>query len=211
MSDADDDPGLDAAYALKTPDDSRRLYARWAGTYDDDFAGAQDYRLPDAVARAYVAAGGEGPVLDVGAGTGLLGRYLADAGIGPVDGTDISPEMLAVAAGKRVYRRLFEGDVTGRLEVADATYAGVTSSGTFTCGHVGPEAIHELLRLAAPGALFVLSVNAAHWGPAGFAATFAALGDRIEGLELPAVPIYGDGGDPAHRDDRALLATFRKA
>ena len=119
--------------------------------------------------------------------------------------------MLAVAAGKRVYRRLFEGDVTGRLEVADGAYAGVTSSGTFTCGHVGPEAIHELLRLAAPGALFVLSVNAAHWGPAGFAATFAALGDRIEGLELPAVPIYGDGGDPAHRDDRALLATFRKA
>lgn len=206
-----DDPGLDAAYALRTPEDSRRLYARWADSYDTGFAEAMDYLLPGEVARAYASAGGSGPVLDVGAGTGLLGLHLAKAGIGPVDGTDIAPEMLARAAEKRVYRSLFEGDVTARLPVAEGAYAGLVSSGTFTCGHVGPEAIHELLRVAAPGALLVLSVNAAHWGPAGFAATFAALGPAIRDLSLPEVPIYGPRADPAHRGDRALLATFRKA
>jgi predicted TPR repeat methyltransferase len=210
MSDTED-PGLGAAYALETPDDSRRLYASWAKTYDTGFADAMDYRLPGAVARAFAAAGGRGPVLDIGAGTGLLGADLAGLGIGPIDGTDISPEMLAAAARKGHYRHLFEGDVTARLDVAGESYAGIVSSGTFTCGHVGPEAIHELLRIAAPGALFVLSVNAAHWGPAGFAETFEGLGTAIRGLALPEVPIYGPGADPAHRSDRAVLATFRRA
>ena len=205
------DTGLEAAYSLKTPEDSRRLYARWAESYDSAFAGAMDYLLPGHVARAFVAAGGGGPVLDIGAGTGLVGLHLAAAGAGPLDGTDISPEMLARAAEKRVYRSLFEGDVTARLPVADGAYRGLVSSGTFTCGHVGPGAIAELLRVAAPGALFVLSVNAAHWGPAGFAETFAALGGAIRDLALPEVPIYGPAADPAHRGDRALLATFRKA
>ena len=206
-----EDTGLSAAYALRTPEDSRRLYARWADSYDTGFAEAMDYLLPGHVARAFAAAGGAGPVLDIGAGTGLVGRHLAAARLGPVDGTDISAEMLARAAEKRVYRRLFEGDVTARLDVPDDTYAGVVSSGTFTCGHVGPAAIAELLRVAAPGALLVLSVNAAHWGPAGFAAIFAALAPRITGLSLPEVPIYGPAADAAHRGDRALLATFRKA
>lgn len=206
-----DDTGLSAAYALNTPDDSRRLYARWADSYDDGFATAMDYLLPGHVARAYAAAGGGGPVLDIGAGTGLVGLHLAAAGIGPRDGTDISPEMLARAAEKRVYRRLFEGDVTGRLDLPDAAYAGVVSSGTFTCGHVGPGALPELLRVAAPGALLVLSVNAAHWGPAGFATAFDALAPAIRDLALPEAAIYGPAADPAHRGDRALLATFRKA
>lgn len=203
-------PGLDAAYALRTPEDSRKLYADWAASYDTEFAGAMDYLLPAAVAEAFAREGGEGPVLDVGAGTGLSGLRLMSLSVGPVDGVDISPEMLTRAEEKRVYRRLFQGDVTGRLDVADATYSGIISSGTFTLGHVGPEALDELLRVAAPGALFVLSVNAAHFEAAGFAAKFRALQGVIAGLRLPEVPIYGPGADEDHRGDRAKLATFRK-
>ncbi|WP_343080311.1 class I SAM-dependent methyltransferase [Ostreiculturibacter nitratireducens] len=204
-------PGLDDAYALKSPEDSRKLYADWAASYDTEFAGAMDYLLPAAVAEAFAAEGGEGPVLDVGAGTGLAGLRLASLGVGVIDGVDISAEMLLKASEKRVYRRLFAGDVTGRLDAEDGTYRGILSSGTFTLGHVGPEAIDELLRVAAQGAIFVLSINAAHYEAAGFAAKFRALEGRIAGLSLPQVPIYGPRADPAHRADRAFLATFRKA
>lgn len=203
-------PSLDAAYGLKTPADSARLYADWAASYDTEFAGAMDYLLPAAVAEAFARDGGAGPVLDIGAGTGLAGARLASLGIGPVDGVDISAEMLDRAAEKHAYRRLFTGDVTARLDCADGTYAGVISSGTFTLGHVGPQALDEVLRLAAPGALIVLSVNAAHFQAAGFAAKFQALAGRIGPLALPEVPIYGPAADPAHRADRANLATFRK-
>ena len=55
----DETPDLNAAYALKTPDDSKRLYADWAGDYDADFAAREDYQLHIQTARAFVAAGGQ--------------------------------------------------------------------------------------------------------------------------------------------------------
>lgn len=156
-------PDLENAYDLKTTDDAKRLYADWAETYDQDFAADMDFVLPQRVAQAFADAGGAGPVLDFGTGTGLVGKALAKLGIGPVDGADLSPEMLAVARRKGVYRDLVEGDVLDGYTMPGAPYAGVVSSGTFTHGHVGPEAIDVLLTLAAPGAQFALSINGAHF------------------------------------------------
>lgn len=203
-------PGLDAAYALETPDDNRELYRDWAETYDSDFATQMDYRLPFRVAETYAAAGGDAPVLDVGAGTGLVAQRLAELGIGPVDATDISPEMLDVARAKGLYRDLFTADITARSDVPDSHYAGIISSGTFTLGHVGPDAIDELLRIAAPGALFALSINAAHWHSAGFAAKFAELEPQITGLSLVPVRIYGENAQGEHATDEGNIAVFRK-
>ena len=211
MADDKDSPGLDAAYALRTPDDSVRLYRDWAASYDDGFAVAMGYQLPEAVAAAFAAAGGGGPVLDVGAGTGLLAEALARRGIGPLDGIDISAEMLAAAQQKGVYRRLTRADLTRGLEIAGESYAGVVSSGTFTHGHVGPAAFDALLRVARSGAQFALSINAGVYRDGGFAAKLAALGPAISGLRLEEVAIYGTAADPAHRDDRALVALFVKA
>jgi len=199
---------LDAAYALQTPDDNRRLYAGWAASYDADFAQRAGYRLPEAVAAAFAGEKGTGPVLDVGAGTGLVAERLAARGLGLVDGTDISPEMLEVARAKHHYRNLILGDVLEGLPVADGAYAGVVSAGTFTLGHLGPAALPELVRVAAPGALFALSINAAHFAAEGFGPALAAL--PITGLRLDDVPIY-EGGDGAHGADRAFIALFRKA
>ena len=42
--------GLDEAYAISTPEDSRRLYARWAATYDADFVERERYVYPRTVA-----------------------------------------------------------------------------------------------------------------------------------------------------------------
>ena len=205
------DPDLDAAYALKTPDDSRKLYARWAATYDADFAQASDYVVPQHVAAQFAAAGGAGPVLDVGAGTGLCAQALVDLKIGPVDATDISPEMLDRARSKDVYRYVFTADVTARLPVADGTYAGVVSSGTFTNGHVGPEALDELLRVTQAGGLLALSINAAHFEAKGFAAKLNALQGHISDLRLPEVRLYGPEATGAHKDDTGYVALFRKA
>ncbi|MBI1220921.1 MAG: methyltransferase domain-containing protein [Rhodobacteraceae bacterium] len=205
------DPDLDAAYRLQTPEDSVRLYRDWSQSYDAGFAQAQGYLLPAAVADAFAEAGGAAPVLDVGAGTGLLAARLAEHGIGPIDALDISPEMLALAASKGVYRASHCLDLTQPLPLADASYVGVTSSGTFTFGHVGPAAFDELLRIAAPGALFALSIHTGVFEPAGFAAKLAELGGAIAGLMLTEVAIYGPDADTAHRDHRGLIARFRKA
>jgi predicted TPR repeat methyltransferase len=201
--------GLGDAYALDGPHAVRRLYAGWAQTYDADFAAGMDYRLPAEVARAFLAAGGTGPVLDVGAGTGLLGAALRGFGFaGAIDGVDLSPEMLALAARRGPYRALFAADVTQALP-QPGPWAGVVSSGTFTHGHLGPQPL-ALLAAAAPGALFALSVNAGVWDALGFPQALDSLGARD--LRLQEVPIYGPAAaarDPAHAADRALIAVFR--
>lgn len=203
-------PDLGEAYSLKTPEDSRRLYSDWARTYDSDFADRMDYQLPERVADAFVDAGGTGPALDVGAGTGLVGVRLSERKIEPVDGTDISQDMLEAARQKRVYRNVFTADITKRVDVSDGTYRGILSAGTFTLGHVGPDALDELFRIAAPGALFAISVNREHWESAGFAAKFFELEGQICNLRLPDVRIYGEGAKGDHASDIGKIAVFWK-
>lgn len=210
MAGSDDTPDLEAAYALKTPDDSKALYRDWAATYDETFAAAMGYAAPGRIAALFDRrwAGG-GRVLDVGCGTGLVAEELAAR---PVDGLDISAEMLAVAAQKGVYERLIEGDLTARLAIADDSYAGLISAGTFTHGHVGPGALDELVRIAAPEALFVFGVNAEVFRELDFGAKLDALesAGRICGAELVEGRIYEDAASHGVADDRFLATVFRK-
>ena len=204
-----DDPDLESAYALNSPDDAKRLYAQWAQTYDSDFGDAQGYLIPRDIVRIFKDAGGRGPVLDVGAGTGLVGEGLAAAGIGPVDALDLSPEMLQVAKAKDVYRGCIAADVTKPLDLSG--YHGVVSAGTFTLGHVGPEGILPLLDVAERGCLFAISVNAKHYQTAGFEAIFAGLGSKITNLTFEDTRIYTDKADLSHRYDMARIVQFTKA
>lgn len=204
------DPDLDDAYALQTPDDSRRLYAGWADSYDQSFAEAMDYRSPELVAKTYAERGGAGNVLDVGAGTGLGGVALRNAGIAPVHGFDISPDMLKVARGKQVYDKLILGDLTGRLDIPDQSFDGIVSAGTFTTGHVGPKAFDELLRIAKPGAQFVITIHEKHFVSQGFEDKFNSLSEQISGLMLPKVQVYGAAADGEHKADQVHLAQFQR-
>lgn len=203
------DPDLAGAYALETAEDAKRLYAAWADSYDHGFGQAQGYVLPREVVRVCVELGMAGPVLDVGAGTGLVGEGLAAAGIGPVDGMDLSPEMLEVARGKDIYRDLIAANVTQAMTLAP--YGGIVSAGTFTLGHVGPEGIATLLDAADPDCLFVISVNAEHYASAGFEAFFDRVARQITQFALQDVRIYTDKADLSHRNDMGRLVSFRKA
>lgn len=206
-----DTPNADIAYTLKTPEDSVRLYRQWAETYDETFAEATDYVLHLEVARHFVLIGGFGPVLDVGAGTGLCGAALRARGIGPVDGTDISPDMLKVAGDKDIYRHVFEGDLLVGLTLPEGLYQGAVSSGTFTHGHVGPQGIDTVLDSVRPGGWIVLAVNAQHYAAAGFAAKMDEIETRITDFSETEVPIYGPASAGARARDTSLLLSFRKA
>lgn len=203
-------PDLDSAYSLQTPADNRALYADWANSYDSSFAVKMEYQLPQRVAEIIDALDVSGRMLDVGAGTGLLAECLENRARFEIDALDISPQMLAVAMQKQLYQNAIEADLTQALPLKDGTYDAVVSSGTFTHGHVGPDALDALLRVAKEGACFVLAINAEHYGSKGFAAKFALLGPAIDQLHLHDVAIYGSGADPAHRHDRSIIASFRK-
>jgi ubiquinone/menaquinone biosynthesis C-methylase UbiE len=127
-----------------------------------------------------------------------------------MDAFDLSAEMLARAAEKGLYRNLIEGDLTKALPFDDESYAAVVSSGTFTHGHVGPEAFDELMRVARPGALFVLSIKTELFEAQGFKAKFQTLGAALRDFDLEEVPVYGAGADADHAGHTGLIASFRK-
>ena len=204
-------PDLEDAYALETPDDNRRLYRDWAESYDEEFAARRGYVYPRRVAETFLEHAGtdDAPVLDVGCGTGLVAEALDGR---TVDGLDISREMLDRAAQKGLYRDLIEADLTADLPIGDSAYGGVVSAGTFTHGHVGPEALAELMRVARPGALCVVGINSEHYESRGFDDELAALveGKAIGKVRRRSVRIYEDPGDEAHAEDEALIAWFRR-
>ena len=221
--DSDDEDMLTAAYALDGPDANRALYARWAATYEDGFVADTGYRYPEQVARVFaehcLPGIADGTVVDIGCGTGLAGLALALLRHVALDGVDISAEMLAVAGekavgGAPVYRRLVEGDLTARLPIADHHYDGALSSGTFTHGHLGPEALHEVVRLVRPGGRLALGVNAAHFTESGFAEVLDELAadGRITELRFVDVPVYDDTDlDDANRVGRVAVFTIGSA
>ena len=206
-----DDPDLDSAYALETPEDNLRLYRVWAESYDADFVDKTGFRFPELIAGEYVRQGGGWPCLDVGCGTGAVAALMPEGAV--LDGLDLSPDMLAVASRKGLYRELIEANLKEPLAIPDESYAGFVSSGTFTHGHVGAEAIPELVRILRPGGLAVHSVKTDLWFDLGFDEIYAALeSDGI--ITQPATReerIYAEGGAPeGHETDTGLVVTFRK-
>lgn len=206
------DKKLIAAYALETPADNKKLYAKWATTYESSFAVAGDYQLPKHVAETFAKSNIRHNILDVGAGTGLLGVLLKNAGFTEIDGIDISPQMLLEAKKKCCYRQLFEANLTRPLKfIPDKSYNGIVSSGTFTNGHLGPSVLDELLRVAQPNAVFSLSVNANHWQKNLFDEAFNKLAPKITDLTVENVRIYGGKASGPNKDDICHIVYFLKS
>ena len=209
--------GLDEAYSVKTPDDNRRLYAKWAATYESSFVDAKQYRYPKAIAEVFNdVLPPVNRVLDIGTGTGLTGMYVTRLRPAVViDGMDISPEMLAQAKlktredGSVVYRTLYERDLTVAVPNENAPYEALFSSGTFTHGHLGPECLRNLLPLLAHDGWLVVGVNNEHFESKGFAGeleSLVALG-AIQTPEILRIDVYEPGS--VHYGDQARVIVTR--
>jgi len=185
------------AYQFRLSAQHREYYDQWAPTYDEDFAQQEGYDYPGRIAAIYraLAVGQDVPVADVGCGTGLLGRALVGAVPGlQVDGFDISPAMLAVALATGAYRHGVEVDLASPASPLPGGYGAVVSVGTFTLGHLGPDALRTILALGRPSALFVIGVNGKHFADAGFASVLDGLRESalITAWQSTWVPIFGE-------------------
>ena len=110
-------------------------------------------------------------ILDIGCGTGLTGKALLECGDWVLHGLDVSREMLDQADEKGIYDELILADLNKPLAIADHTYAGAISSGTFTHGHVRADALCEISRVLRPGAPFAFTVHSEFWDKSGFPET----------------------------------------
>ena len=204
--------GYNDAYSLKTPEDSIKLYKRWAHTYDEDFAIYSNYLSPIKISSFFNkhARNTDTPILDVGAGTGLVGECLYKTGNKKIIGIDISSEMLGQAKSKKCYSSIVEGDVTKIIPFKNDYFGAVVSAGTFTHGHVGPDALDELLRITKPGGLFVLSINSKVFIKNGFQEKFSSIKNSISVPIFNEFKVHGNNKDEKFCEIKVFASIFRK-
>ena len=199
--------GLDAAYSVKTPEDNKNLYAKWAATYESDFVANQGYNHPKVIAELFNKELPEvKTVLDIGTGTGLVGLNLSN--LRPdlvIDGIDISPEMLAEAKKKNIYRNLYERDLTQEVKGTDAPYDALITIGTFTHGHLPPEALLNMFPLINEGGFFVIAVNEKHFHEHYFLQFL--LDQKVNMIHMDKVHVYDEKSE--HRDSMNVVMIFQ--
>ena len=156
---AEDGEFLRQVYDLVTQDDTDAYYSRWAASYDEELT-RQGYRTPkrcsDAL-RRFVAP--DAPVLDVGCGTGLSGRALADAGFTNLTGSDVNAEMLAMAEKAGIYRDSWVTDVDNPFPFSPGTYAAIAAVGVIGVGAAPASLLTRALDALATGGHLVFSYN----------------------------------------------------
>ena len=204
--------GYDDAYSLKTPEDSKKLYKKWAETYDEDFALNSNYLSPKKISNFFskYAKNTDTPILDVGSGTGLVGEFLYRTGNKNIIGIDISSEMLEQAKLKECYSSLMVADITKKIPLRSNSIGAVVSAGTFTHGHVGPDAFDELLRIAKPGGLFVLSINSKVFIKSGFQEKFLKIKNNISAPIFNKFNAHGEHNDKKFSEIKIFASIFRK-
>jgi predicted TPR repeat methyltransferase len=169
--DASADEMLKRAHSLKDEAETKTLYRDWAATYDKTMLDGLGYLPPFKAAKLLTlnVADKQARILDVGTGTGLVGKELSTLGFNNIDGIDYSAEMLSVANNIGVYGELLEADLNKALAIESETYDAIICIGTFTHGHVGADCLDELFRVLKPGGKFITAIRKDYWEPAGFA------------------------------------------
>lgn len=90
--------------------DVREGYGEWVQTYEQTVLDEMDLRLLDRLRTIDWSA--PKVILDLACGTGRVGAWLRVRCGATMDGVDLTPEMLAVAGGRAIYRTLRVADVT---------------------------------------------------------------------------------------------------
>jgi SAM-dependent methyltransferase len=196
---------LGAVYDAKGAAEVAALYDGWAGSYDAEMA-RYGYRHPSiglALLSRHLPRGAV-PLLDAGAGTGIIGEWLSIMGYPTVEALDISAGMLDVARQKNVYSAFHQLALGGPLPFANGYFAGVIAVGVFTTGHVGAEGLDELARICRTGGVIVLTVKTTLWD-SGFGARvaeFVKAGKLAVAEETP--PYVSMPGETGTLPSRAL-------
>lgn len=191
---------LGSAYQVRSTEETRDLYDRWAETYDVELAKENNYAQPRRCAEmlSRYLKDPDARILDVGCGTGLSGGALVEAGFRTMDGCDLSPGMLEKAKQTGLYGRLFEADLNQPpLDAPDAFFDAAVAVGVFSFGHVSPDALDEIVRVMKPGAMLIIGLNDHFYDEGSLTAKLIALsgagridrlaeehGEHIEGTGL---------------------------
>ena len=157
-------------YKLKTTEEIMKYYDEWGtdNKYDKDMI-EWDYTGPKETVDTFkkYANNKEIKIYDAGCGTGLVGVELKKNGYTNFDGVDLSEKLLDLVPNG-LYRNLSKADLNIPLNISDNKYDAILCVGTFTFGHVKPQALDEFIRIIKNKGLICFTINEGIYEEYGF-------------------------------------------
>lgn len=166
-------------------DELKDLYKNW-NDYENDvinLAGYVGHKVTTDTLLKYLK-NKQSKILDAGCGTGLVGQILYKNNYKNIVGVDFSQEMIDRALKKNVYQSLSLCDLTEKLEFEDGSFDAIICAGTFTCGHVGPKALNEMVRITKNEGYICFTVRKQEWEAAPYESIIQSLEDSKSWSEV---------------------------
>jgi len=176
-------------YSAKNSQELAERYDQWAKEYEQDLL-SENYTGPEpAVEELVKYVSKEAKILDVGAGTGLVGQLLHQRGYQNLEAMDLSAGMLSEARKKNLYKYLHQGVLGTALDFPSDTFDAIISVGTFTLGHAPSRGFDELIRITKPGGYIVFTIRPDYYENSDFK-------DKLPALEAAGSWQLVEQGEP---------------
>ena len=157
-------------HTLKKVEDVAAYYDEWAinNKYDKDME-AWNYTGPKETSETFnkYQKNKNIEIFDAGCGTGLVAIELKKMGYRNFYGADISQKLLDLAP-HGLYKSLERIDLNKKLIYEDDKFDSIFCVGTFTFGHVKPDALDEFIRITKKNGLICFTINVGVFKDYGF-------------------------------------------
>ena len=164
-------------YSSKGNKELEERYDQWAKDYDADLERDFAWQGPEVATEIFAKyVPGEARILDAGAGTGLVGIFLAEKGYRDIVAMDLSTGMLEEARKKNVYSEFHQMVMGETLGFPTDSFDSTISIGVLTVGHAPASSLDELVRVTRPGGYIVFSLRPDVYEGSGFK-------EKMTGLE----------------------------
>ncbi|KAL8561853.1 hypothetical protein ACOMHN_046978 [Nucella lapillus] len=154
-------PGVGSQKSVQAYDDTSDKYEQYVGAFG--YRGAQ--KVAQTIADLYPQQSQRETVriLDVAAGTGLVGLEMHKLGFRNMDALDPSQGMLNVASRRGIYGRLFNEFIDDKqLPIEKNYYDCIGIAGGMGENQIPCSALHEMIRLVKPGGFIVNVTRVEH-------------------------------------------------
>ena len=161
---------LKTVYSETSSSKLNKHYKNWANLYDTDMS-SWGYAYPlqlNKILTNKLRLKKTIKILDAGCGTGYVAEVLNKLNYKNITGIDFSEEMLAIARSKKIYKKLICQSLNEKIELRSKQFELIICTGVLTSGHVGPSAMHELVRILKPQGFFICSIAESVYKKNGF-------------------------------------------
>lgn len=153
-----------------TEGEIKRIYDDWAGEYEESVVVAAGGIYYKPLAESFDATvkqvlkdkpKDQIKIIDVAAGTGLIGVELQKLGYTNLHALDISQEMLNEAKKKHVYKKLICAALNDHQipEIETGEFDGLVCGATMLTGHIRSSALGEMIRIVKIGGLICFNIR----------------------------------------------------